>query len=179
MGVRRVSRISVVLVCMVLAPGTCCPPVRASGSWQPDPATLAAAAAGPGVYDGAPPWDGGTHCSQGLSPAATTLAATIRARFGPLEIGGYSCRPNTASSSRTSIHGVGRALDVMTATGDPIANWLLTHSAELGVQLVIWNRSLWRAGTAAVRPYGGPNPHTDHVHVEVRLRVLPHAVLVH
>lgn len=69
----------------------------------------------------------------------------------------------------------------MTTGGDPIADWLLLHAAELGVQLVIWNRTIWRAGVGTVRPCGGPNPHTDHVHVEVRIGAagtLRHAVLV-
>lgn len=163
-SVRRVLRLSSVVVVML---ALWLPEAVADGSWHPDPAALAAAGAGPATYDGAPPWDGGANCSSGLTPAATALAATIRARFGDLDIGGYACRPNTASSGRTSIHGVGRALDVMTTDGAPIADWLLAHSAALGVQLIIWNHTIWR-GAGSVRPYGGPNPHTDHVHVEVR-----------
>lgn len=136
--------------------------------WEPDPVALAVAAAGPSGYDGAPAWDGGASCSGGLTERASGLAAAIVARFGPHVIGGYACRPNTAASGRTSVHGVGRALDVMTTAGAPIANWLLLHSAQLGVQMIIWDRSIWSAGAGGVRPYGGPNPHTDHVHVEVR-----------
>lgn len=169
------------LVSLVLALGVGGAPAVAEGRWQPDPAALARAARGPSVYDEAPAWDGGASCSRGLTPGATALASTLRARFGSLEIGGYSCRPNTASSGRMSVHGTGRALDVMTADGAPIADWLLAHSAELGVQLVIWDRALWRAGTGVARHYGGPNPHTDHVHVEVRVGAagtLRRAVLV-
>ncbi|MFN8103203.1 MAG: hypothetical protein U0U69_01930 [Acidimicrobiia bacterium] len=181
MAVGGSSHLTSILVVFTLALGLTAVPAGADDRWHPDPAALAAAAEGPATYDEAPAWDGGASCSHGLTTAATALAATLRARFGPLEIGGYSCRPNTASSGRTSVHGVGRALDVMTTAGAPIADWLLAHSSELGVQLVIWNRSLWRAGAAEVRPYGGPNPHTDHVHVEVRIGAtgtLRRAVLV-
>lgn len=177
MSARRVSRLSST-VALVLATALSPAPAHADGSWRPDPVALAAAASSPATYDGAPPWDGGAGCTQGLTPPAAALAAKVRARFGPLEVGGYSCRPNTASPGRTSIHGVGRALDVMTTTGDPIADWLLLHAAELGVQLVIWNRTIWQAGSATVRPYGGPNPHTDHVHVEVRAGAPRHPILV-
>lgn len=143
-------------------------PAGGRDRWHPDPEALAAAAAGPSGYDGAPGWDGGSHCSGGLTEGASDLAAAIRAHFGPHVIGGYSCRPNTAATGQTSVHGVGRALDVMTDAGEPIANWLLLNSARLGVQMIIWDRSLWRAGASDARAYGGPNPHTDHVHVEVR-----------
>jgi len=47
------------------------------------------------------------------------------------------------------------------AVGDPIANWLVQNAAANGVP---WSGS--RSGRKE-RPYGGPNPHFDHIHVEL------------
>ncbi len=55
--------------------------------------------------------------------------------------------------------------------GDPIANWLIEHSSEIGVQYLIFDRSQWSASRSSdrVRAYTGPNPHIDHIHVEITL----------
>lgn len=140
-------------------------PARAdSGVWRPAPGVLEAAAATPARYDPA-----GGACSGGLTPAAAALRATISRETGITDIGGYACRANTASPSRLSVHAVGRALDVMVRgeRGDRIADALLRGAGPLGVQLVIWRRRIWRSGSGDLRTYGGPNPHTDHIHVEV------------
>jgi hypothetical protein len=92
---------------------------------------------------------------------------------------GYNCRRNTANQSSTSVHGLGRALDIgMTVNpdgsadrrGDEIAQWLIDHAHEIGVQVIIWDRSIWsvaRDGHGSVRDYTGPNSHRDHLHVEL------------
>src|SRR5687767_8209725 len=65
-------------------------------------------------YDGAPPWDGGRHCSGGILPGTREVGAYLMRRFPQIRVaGGYSCRQNTADLSRTSVHGTGRALDLM------------------------------------------------------------------
>ena len=71
-----------------------------------------------------------------------------------------------------SMHGTGRALDIFTtraAGGDEVANYLVRNANQLGIQLVIWNRTLWKVtpGGGSSRAYGGPNPHTDHIHAEL------------
>lgn len=75
-----------------------------------------------------------------------------------------------------SIHGMGRALDVYipmsdgradNTLGDPVANWAVEHAAELGVQTVIWDRTIWSVPAKTARPYGGTHPHNDHVHIEL------------
>ena len=55
------------------------------------------------------------------------------------------------------------------AIGDPIANWLVQNATAIGVQYLIWNRVSWNGHIKAPkdRPYTGPNPHTDHIHVEL------------
>lgn len=83
---------------------------------------------------------------------------------------------------RRDVHEEGRALDVMVrdrAQGEEVANWLATNALELGVQYLIWDRLELSSSTVgpAWEPYGtsadrerwgrSPNPHTDHVHVEL------------
>lgn len=130
-------------------------------------------------YDDAPPWDGGAHCGGGILPGAAELATYLEATFPAIRsIGGYACRQNTADASRTSVHGTGRALDVMipldhgdadNGKGDPIAAWLILHAEEVGIQYIIWDRSSWGGYRDApkLRAYTGPIPHIDHLHVEL------------
>ncbi len=146
------------------------------GRWIPDNA-------GDSVgYDGAPNWDGGRNCSGSFTPGAQELRAHLMAAFPQItSIQGYACRQNTANLSKTSVHGTGRAIDIFIPLhagaadndlGDPVANWLLEHSAYIGVQYVIWDRTSWsgtRSGSRE-RSYGGPHPHHDHLHVEITLQ---------
>jgi hypothetical protein len=132
--------------------------------WQPVSVT---APNGVGTYDGV----AGERCSGGLKPGSKQLGSMLDGRFVS-EItrwDGYACRANTANRRQLSVHAVGRALDLFTRKGDPVANYLITNSNVLGVQMVIWNRTVWRitASGARSKAYTGPNPHTDHVHVEL------------
>jgi hypothetical protein len=132
-------------------------------------------------YDDVPAWDGGAHCSGGFTDGGRTLSSYLREHFdGISSIGGYSCRQNTANPAKMSVHGSGRALDIMIPlssgaadndVGDEIANWLIAHSTEIGVQYLIWDRTQWSGSRTSdrVRPYTGPNPHIDHLHVEITL----------
>ncbi len=111
------------------------------------------------------------------------MQAWLRANYGPATIQGYNCRRNTASSSRTSIHGVGRANDWFRNASNAnhrsqVAGFIGRMSANgaamaraMGVQYWIWNRKQYsvRGTSVSVRRYGGPNPHTDHVHLEMNL----------
>ncbi len=137
-------------------------------------------------YDGAPAWNGGANCGSGLGAAARALGDHLRRAF-PASVssyGGFACRPNTADTSRLSVHGTGRAIDVFIPTtggqadntrGDPVANWLVANAQRLGVQYLIWDRTQWNASRAGEKasPYGGPHPHHDHIHVEVNLDARP------
>lgn len=104
----------------------------------------------------------------------------LRAQFPVIhDVGGYVCRQNTANTANTSVHGLGRALDLMIRRlpdgsadprGDEVAQWLIDHADEIGVQTIIWNRSIWsvgRTGTGSLRAYTGPSSHTDHIHMEL------------
>lgn len=141
-------------------------------------------------YDGATAWTGGacsgcctaSSCGSSELPGTKAFKAFLLKTFpGEISsIGGYCCRPNTADTSLTSIHGTGRALDVMIAKvggdadntkGDKVAHWLVMHAQEIGVQLVIWDRMAWNASRKGEKfnPYTGPIPHIDHLHVELNL----------
>jgi hypothetical protein len=134
-------------------------------------------------YDDAASWSGGKNCTGGFTPGAKRLQDWIRANFGQAKIQGYNCRPNTADRSKTSIHGVGRASDWFRNAGNAaeagqVASFIQRMSANsaamaraTGVQYWIWNRQQYSVkSTGVVRSrYGGPNPHTDHVHIEQNL----------
>jgi hypothetical protein len=175
----------IVLGCMVLV--TACSGVSDEDVWQDElalgerwrlPGDVRAVGAGVRLqYDAAPAWNGTQGCSGRLQNGSRTLGEHLRMKFPAVRsIGGYACRRNTANTSRMSVHGTGRALDIFiptrgraadAAAGDPVANWLVTHASQMGIQLIIWNRSVWRANGSNESAYSGPHPHHDHLHVEL------------
>jgi hypothetical protein len=128
-------------------------------------------------YEAAPKWTGAAACGGALLDGTRGVGEHLRTAFPQIaSVGGYACRQNTADLRQMSVHGTGRALDVFvptqsssadTANGDPIADWLVLHASRIGVQLVIWNRTMWRANGTNDVAYKGPNPHVDHIHVEI------------
>jgi MYXO-CTERM domain-containing protein len=148
-----------------------------TGSWSLPADVRASGAKVRVTYEGEAAWRGKSGCSGALKAGASTVAEFLDDKFTAISsIGGYSCRPNTANTSKMSVHGSGRALDVMIPTkggaadaakGDPVANWLVMNATKIGVQLIIWNRTVWRANGTNTKGYTGPNPHIDHVHVEL------------
>jgi len=149
------------------------------GGWVPPQSTRTAGDAQYVAYTGAGAWLGGRNCSGGLKSGTRALGDYVRANFaGTTSYGGYVCRRNTADTSQLSVHGTGRAIDIMipyrngganNAAGDPIANFLVENAELIGVQYIIWDRNDWGASRRSpkLRSYGGPNPHTDHIHVEL------------
>lgn len=121
-------------------------------------------------YDSPPPWEEGKNCGGTFRPGAEKLGTYLRQAFpGISDVGGYSCRQNTANKSETSTHGTGRALDlhVDPVTGRQVADWLVRHATEIGAQYVIWDRGFWSGRTGRGGVYTGPRDHRDHVHVEL------------
>lgn len=130
-------------------------------------------------YTGAGAWAGGANCGGGLLAGTREVGDFVRANFaGTTSYGGYACRPNTANTSQLSVHGTGRAIDIMiplkggdanNAVGDRIANFLVQNAEAIGVQFVIWDRNSWGASRSQpkLRAYTGPHAHTDHIHVEL------------
>jgi peptidoglycan hydrolase-like protein with peptidoglycan-binding domain len=153
---------------------------NSTGVWVLPPAVRAIGEAQFVNSDPAPAWAGDPgNCTGAFTAGAEELRQYIRANFGGVrDIGGYACRQNTANPAETSVHGVGRALDIMitpiegranSAVGDPIANWLVKNATAIGIQYLIWNRTQWsgkRSGRKDSR-YGGPHPHNDHIHAEL------------
>ena len=132
-------------------------------------------------YDDAGPWLGGRSCSGKFYPGTEALGEALQRNFGG-SYGGYACRQNTADSSQLSVHGTGRAVDWFPPSktaGDRGAAWLVQNHAKFGVQIVIWWHEDWQCGDGWTG-YTGPNPHTDHVHVELTIAglIAPTAHLV-
>lgn len=150
------------------------------GAWAIPADTLAIGDTQYVAYDGAGLWNDGLDCSGGLTPGAGILRTYLREHFPQTStIGGYACRQNTGNTAYMSIHAVGRALDIMLPTsngaadndlGDPIGNWLIENAETIGIQYIIWDQWTWMAARtpgAKGRLYTGPNPHIDHLHVEI------------
>lgn len=150
-----------------------------AGRWlMPDDVAAAGEAQDLELND-APPWDDGTNCSGGPTPGALTFRDHLLGYFPQIaSVGIYNCRV-IAGTNSMSIHGVGRALDIMIPTiggdadndlGDPIAHWLIENAAHIGVQTVIWDKSIWRVSrNPKFGSYTGSNPHVDHLHVELNI----------
>ena len=172
-------------------------PVAVAGRWAPPAAVLARGDAQNVRRDGSPliadggrcasdnPWACScVHpaCSGGL-PGTLDFAAFIRRRFPQItSAGGFECcRQNTGDTRYLSVHSIGRAIDLSipqvggdadNTAGDEVANWLIEHAQEIGVQIIIWDRASWngsRAPGTKLSAYGGPIPHTDHIHMELNL----------
>ena len=152
-----------------------------AGAWKL-PASVRATGENQNVsYDSPPSWNGGSNCSKNFTKGAAALKAHLLGKYAGIStIGGYACRQNTANAAETSVHGTGRALDIMIPTsggkadntvGDEIANWLVVNAENIGVQFIIWDQTKWNASYSnnKDRPYTGPNPHVDHLHVELDL----------
>jgi uncharacterized protein (TIGR03382 family) len=123
-----------------------------------------------------------------MTAGALALKAYLLEHFGHLpEIQGFACRV-VAGSNNLSVHSVGRALDIMIPPvgddgsvsssdadndlGDPIAAWLIEHAEEVGVQYIVWDQQQWSGRKdpgQKLSPYGGSNPHIDHIHVELTI----------
>lgn len=106
----------------------------------------------------------------GLSDHALVAYRTICALFPEITVfGGFRAGDQD--------HGTGNAIDNMvygdTATGDELADWLITHADELHVKYIIWKQHIWQnldglrywkfmddRGSATANHY-------DHVHLSV------------
>lgn len=153
--------------------------VAFAGNYVPSSAAQSAAA-GVTINMTVPPAWAADHssCSGGQLPGIVKLGEYVKNAFpGISKVAGYNCRPNTANLSLTSTHGVGWALDIHipmdsgaadNTIGDPIADWLISNAGTLGVQYLIWDRTSYTtSGSVRVATYPGPDPHVDHIHVEL------------
>jgi len=151
--------------------------IATAGRWKLPPTVAAAGAKVRVTYDEAPKWTTTAACGGKLLVGGQKLGAYLMAHHAVVSsVGGYACRRNAADTTRMSVHGTGRALDVFipraggladNGQGDRVANWLVMNAQRIGVQLVIWDRTVWRANGTNDGAYGGPHPHDDHMHVEL------------
>ncbi|MBX3189864.1 MAG: hypothetical protein KF819_22755 [Labilithrix sp.] len=150
--------------------------VSVAGRWRIPPDVKAAGATARFAYDDAPAWSR-SRCAGGLKPGAQRLRTNLNGRFDPQisRIEGYACRQNTANRSRMSVHGTGRAVDIFipkagraadNTKGDAVANYLVSNARQLGIQMVIWDRTRWQVGRGEAA-YTGPHAHDDHIHAEL------------
>ncbi|MBX3204309.1 MAG: hypothetical protein KF764_04535 [Labilithrix sp.] len=150
--------------------------VAVAGRWRLPAAVATAGAKVRLPYDGAPNWSA-RACSGKLRAGTDRLGDFLEDEFAAItSVGGYACRQNTANRKKMSVHGTGRALDIFipkiggqanNTKGDAVANWLVMNAARIGVQMVIWDRTVWMANGKNDRAYSGPHPHDDHLHVEL------------
>jgi hypothetical protein len=131
-------------------------------------------------YTSAGPWVGESGCSGSLTPGAGILREYLYEHFAQTpHIGGYSCRSINGDDTMMSVHGTGRALDVMIPLdgdeadndlGDPVGNFLIENAQAIGIQYIIWDLWTWRGDRdpgAKDKAYGGAHPHHDHLHIEL------------
>lgn len=171
--------------------------VAIPGSWAPPPEVTGVADTQNVAHQGSPLIADGGRCNSpnafdcscvhpacsGPLPGTVAFRDHLMRRFPQIRsAGGFECcRQNTGNTDYLSVHSLGRAIDLMipetggdadNTAGDAVANWLIMNAARIGVQQVIWDRASWRGSRAAgqkMRPYEGPIPHTDHIHMELNL----------
>lgn len=113
------------------------------------------------TYD--PPNEGYT---QRIPPGTAAFRTHLKERFGFART--EVVRDASRCRKQNSEHCVCRAVDAFTtdlAKGRKLFEWCVTNAERLGIQSVIFNRRVWGFGKWNERPYTGPSPHTDHVHV--------------
>jgi hypothetical protein len=120
-------------------------------------------------------WEGAGPCSSGPSRGALALREFMLARYPEASDGGiFNCR-TVRGSAVPSIHGEGRAWDMMFPVrngrghprGHEAVRELGAHGLRLGIQAIIFDRTIWSARSPSGRPYNGVHPHYDHLHIEL------------
>jgi len=129
-----------------------------------------------------PPSVAVTSCSGFARPGVVEFRDMVLSRIGGGAGNIYSCR-YIAGTTTYSDHADGRAWDWMVSANDAddlakanlVTDWLFNAdengkphamARRLGIRYIIWNRRIveFSSESANWGPYGGTNPHTDHVH---------------
>lgn len=120
-------------------------------------------------------WEAASKCTSKAELGAVALKDWCVKYYPPARNGGiFNCR-TVRGSAAPSIHGEGRAIDVMFpvinntahAEGQQLFEHLAKNASALGLQTIIWNRRIYSARSPKGRNYTGVNPHIDHLHVEM------------
>ena len=120
---------------------------------------------------------GARTCTGTATPGAKALMAWYLGAYaddGAANLGIYVCK-SVAGTHTTSLHGEGRAGDLGSAPYrrlpfmDDVADALVAHSHELGIQCVIHAGKIWSSSYphAGWREYRGEDPHNGHLHAEL------------
>ena len=116
----------------------------------------------------------GTVCTGFARPGTKNLLTAANDLWDySMSFGIYNCRLSTAGS-QLSMHAEGRAADIgfPVIAGEPhptaydLFGVLRTNAWELGIQYIIFDRRSYSKAYPWGKPYLGPNPHIDHLHVE-------------
>lgn len=124
-----------------------------------------------------------TACARDEQPGARALRDLVLEQYPATRDGGIL---RACGRGGRSEHKDGRAWDWMVdaddaaqaAEADELLGWLLATDDDgnehamarrFGVMYLIWDRRIWSAARAEEgwRPYRGPHPHTDHVHISL------------
>lgn len=124
-----------------------------------------------------------TDCQREEQPGTRALRDLVLSQYPQTRDGGIL---RACDQGGRSEHKDGRAWDWMVdaddeveaAKAEELLDWLLASDGDgnehamarrLGVMYIIWDRQIWSAARAGEgwRPYRGPHPHTDHVHVSL------------
>lgn len=130
----------------------------------------------PATLDVRPSYQPGVSCDPVDRPGAVKLGRLLVDTYGTGVFGISRFCDGTLSE-----HHEGRAVDWMLDAGNPTQKavadsfvaWVTANSGEqarrLGIQYVIWNRTMWRAYAPerGFTPYTGVSPHTDHIHLSL------------
>ncbi len=119
----------------------------------------------------------------GLTARADAVRADLVERFGDLSLGGFAPGGVRDGHMEGSTHYDGRAVDIFFRPVDAdnrqrgwaLAQYVVAQADRLGVQTVIFDDRIWRAGRDETwRDYRAPTggdpvilEHRDHVHVDV------------
>lgn len=118
---------------------------------------------------------GAKSCTSGPQTGVKGFMSWFLAKYkgiGGQNSGIYNCRTVRGSTRTTSLHGEGRAADAglkwVRKEFQELADLLRTHSKELGIQCIIYDRKIWSgiSKSNGWSKYTGVNPHTDHLHIE-------------
>ncbi len=107
----------------------------------------------------------------GLQPEAMVVYRAVMARWAVKNVGGWRARS-------LSVHQFGRAIDFMTysntSQGNAIADFLIAHAKEFGVDHIIYRQRIWTPYRPTWRHMANRGSatanHMDHVHVAVKAR---------
>lgn len=117
---------------------------------------------------------GALGCQAGPSSGAVELQRQLLELFGHRHcyaLGIYNCRRQAGPASPWSLHAEGRAIDLGVRAGYRDVGDEVLHDlralADGVLQRIIWFRKVYDLAAPEGRPYAGPNPHEDHLHIEL------------